>query len=44
MLVAFVWNEAPTGYTTWTMPLLADKPVEVTVVDTILDEHRPHHA
>lgn len=37
-LVALACSDAPAGRATWTMQLLADKLVELSVVDTISDE------
>jgi len=36
--VALACSDAPEGRATWTMQLLADKLVELKVVDTISDE------
>lgn len=38
MLVALACSAAPEGRTTWTMQLLADKLIELNIVDTISDE------
>jgi transposase len=38
LLVALACSDAPAGRTTWTMQLLADKLVELNVVDAISDE------
>ena len=38
MLVALACSDAPGGRESWTMQLLADKLVELNVVDTISDE------
>jgi transposase len=37
-LVALACSDPPTGRATWTMQLLADKLVELQIVDTISDE------
>lgn len=37
-LVALACSDPPTGRATWTMQLLADKLVELNIVDTISDE------
>ena len=38
LLVALACSDAPAGRTTWTMQLLADKLVELNVVESISDE------
>lgn len=38
MLVALACSEPPSGHTTWTMQMLADRLVELKVVDHISDE------
>lgn len=43
ILVALACSEAPTGHTSWTMQLLADKLVTMGVVDAISDETVRRH-